>query len=162
MPSSVLQPTRRALLGQSALAAASLATLSIPGAAMPAYLSAANMGKPERVRFAVGGAFVLGELYLPEGYRPTMTYPAVAVSGSLMSVKEQMAGIYAAEMAKRSIIALAIDYRNFGESGGEPRQYEHPDIKAEDLSAAAGYLASRRDVRPEGVGLLAYARQAAM
>ncbi|MFL6835082.1 MAG: hypothetical protein ACJ8F0_21095 [Xanthobacteraceae bacterium] len=35
-----------------------------------------------------------------------------------------MGGIYAAEMAQRGIIGLAIDYRNFGESGGEPRQYD--------------------------------------
>ena len=65
-----------------------------------------------------------------------------------------MGGIYAVEMARRGIMALALDYRNYGESGGAARQYEVPDAKAEDLSAAAAYLASREDVRPESIGLL--------
>ena len=65
-----------------------------------------------------------------------------------------MGGIYAAEMGRRGVMALAIDYRHYGESGGEPRQYENPETKAEDLVAAVTYLASRQDVRPGSVGLL--------
>jgi fermentation-respiration switch protein FrsA (DUF1100 family) len=57
-------------------------------------------------------------------------------------------------MAKHGFMALAIDYRHYGESGGEPRQYKHPETKAEDLSAAVTYLTARQDVRPDGVSLL--------
>jgi uncharacterized protein len=154
MTGNLLRPTRRAFLGQSALVAASLATPTISGIAMPTYLHVASLAEAARVRFAVGNTYVIGNLYLPTDYRSTQAYPAVAVTGSLTSVKEQMAGNYAAKMAKRGIIALAIDYRNFGESGGEPRQYEDPQTKAEDLSAAVAYLATRPDVRPGAVGLL--------
>jgi fermentation-respiration switch protein FrsA (DUF1100 family) len=51
-----------------------------------------------------------------------------------------MSATYASELAKRGIIAVAIDYRNFGQSGGALRQYEDPDSKAEELSAAVKYL----------------------
>jgi hypothetical protein len=64
-----------------------------------------------------------------------------------------MAGIYAAEMSRRGVIALAIDYRNCGESGGAARQHEDPSAKVEDLSAAVAYLGQRFG-RSSGVGLL--------
>jgi fermentation-respiration switch protein FrsA (DUF1100 family) len=93
-------------------------------------------------------------LYLPEDHRPDVRYPAIVIGGSLTSVKEQMSGNYANVLAQRGFITLAIDYRRYGESGGEPRQYENPDDKADDLSAAVTYLAARSDVRADGVGLL--------
>ena len=121
---------------------------------MPTFLHAAELAKPERVRIPVGDSYVIGHLYLPADHRSTGTFPAVAVAGSLISVKEQIGGIHAAEMAKRGIVALAIDYRNYGESGGAIRQYEDPAAKAEDLAAAVGFLGNRSDCRPDGVGLL--------
>ncbi|WP_148088114.1 alpha/beta hydrolase [Couchioplanes caeruleus] len=63
-----------------------------------------------------------------------------------------MGGTYGAEMARRGIIGLAIDYRNYGQSNGAIRQYEDPDSKAVDLSSALSYLRSRQDV--SGAGLL--------
>ncbi|KAH7410885.1 Alpha/Beta hydrolase protein [Cadophora sp. MPI-SDFR-AT-0126] len=62
-----------------------------------------------------------------------------------------MGGIYAGELARRGIIALAIDYRNYGESSGAFRQFEHPQAKAQDLSAAVAYLTSREDVSSAGL-----------
>jgi fermentation-respiration switch protein FrsA (DUF1100 family) len=153
MTSSPLLSTRRAFLGSAAATAASVTTLALPGVGM-AVPAASIATPPQKVRFAAGDSFVVGNLYLPPGYRQDTRYPAVVVGGSLTSVKEMMAGTYAAEMANRGIMALAIDYRHYGESGGEPRQYENPPTKAEDLSAAVAYLASRRDVRPGGVGVL--------
>src|ERR1041385_6166584 len=121
---------------------------------MSAFLSAAQFPKPQRARFPAGGVQLVGHLYLPEDYSDRQRYAALAVAGSLTSVKEMMGGIYAAEMAQRGIIALAIDYRNFGESDGAPRQYDDAVLKSEDLSAAVACLASRPDVVPSRVGLL--------
>ncbi|OAP39233.1 twin-arginine translocation pathway signal protein [Sinorhizobium americanum] len=108
--------------------------------------------KPLTVSFPSGDSYVVAHLYLPEGHDPAKRYPAVAVGGSFTSVKEQMGGIYAGEMARRGVMAMAVDYRNYGQSGGAKRQYEDPASKAEDLSAALRYLASRSDV--SGTGLL--------
>lgn len=80
---------------------------------------------------------VVGNLFLPEGQEPKGV--AVAV-GPLTSVKEQAAGIYAQAMAERGYAALAFDYRFFGESGGQPRQFEDPGANTEDIKNAASAL----------------------
>jgi uncharacterized protein len=154
MTTTLLRPNRRAFLGQSAVAAASIAMLGFSGLAKAAPSSNAAEAAAQKVRFPVGDSFVVGNLYLPAGYDPNTRYPATVVGGSLTAVKEMMGGIYAAEMARQGYLALSIDYRNYGESGGEARQYEDPEAKAEDLVAAVTYLASREDVREGGIALL--------
>jgi uncharacterized protein len=115
-----------------------------------------NVTDPNRsqrtVSFLSGDGYVVGHLYLPEGYDPARRYPAVAVGGSFSSVKEQMGGLYAGELARRGVMALAIDYRNYGQSSGAIRQYEDPDGKGVDFSAALKFLRNRPDV--SGTGLL--------
>jgi fermentation-respiration switch protein FrsA (DUF1100 family) len=108
--------------------------------------------KPQTVRFPSGDGTVVGHLYLPHDHDPARRYPGVAVGGSFSSVKEQMGGIHAGELARRGIIALALDYRNYGESSGIIRQFEDPASKAADLSAALAFLRGRSDV--SGTGLL--------
>src|SRR5437773_1372725 len=80
---------------------------------------------PLKVRFAAGDPHIVGNLYLPADAFPGARHPAIVVGGSLTSVKEQMSAAYARAMAERGFVALAIDYRHYGESGGEPRQYEN-------------------------------------
>lgn len=55
-------------------------------------------------------------------------------------------------MARRGCIALAVDFRNYGERGGAKRQHEDSEFKSQDLSAALQFLAARPDV--SGTGLL--------
>lgn len=140
--------TRRAF---GIAAGAGAAILSI-GNAMSETLTERSEPKPQKVSFPSGDGFVVGNLYLPEDHDPSRRYPAVAVGGSLSSVKEMMGGLYAGELARRGIIALALDYRNYGESSGAKRQYEDQGSKAEDLSAALRFLKKRSDV--SGTGLL--------
>lgn len=72
--------------------------------------------------------------------------PAVVVTGAWATVKEQMAGTYAREMARRGFSALAFDFAGWGESAGEPRYLEDPEAKTKDILAAVDYLADRADV----------------
>ena len=134
--------------------AASAAGLRPPRRASPRPNHTNIPARPpsETVRFKADDLTLAGALYLPRDHVPGRRYPAAVVGGSLTSVQEQMGGIYAAELADRGVIALAVDYRNFGQSGGEPRQFEDPAGKSRDLSAAAAFLAERADVA--GVGLL--------
>jgi fermentation-respiration switch protein FrsA (DUF1100 family) len=66
---------------------------------------------------------------------------AVVTTGPLTSVKEQATGAYARALAKRGFAVLAFDHRTFGESDGQPRQFEHPEHKAADVTAAVTALA---------------------
>ena len=69
----------------------------------------------------------------------------VIAVGPLTSVKEQAAGTYAQAMAERGYAALAFDYRYFGESNGQPRQFENPEANIEDIrNAATALLADDR------------------
>jgi uncharacterized protein len=90
-----------------------------------------------RFAFESEGATLVGSLFLPDGSAPAGVVVAV---GPLTSVKEQAAGTYAQAMAERGHAALAFDYRYFGESDGEPRQFENPGANIEDIKNAAGAL----------------------
>jgi uncharacterized protein len=91
-----------------------------------------------RITFVSGGDRLIGLLYLPEA----QPIAAVVTTGPLTSVKEQATGAYARALAERGFAALAFDHRTFGESGGEPRQFEHPEHKAADITAAVTALAA--------------------
>ncbi|TXH20861.1 MAG: alpha/beta hydrolase [Elusimicrobia bacterium] len=103
----------------------------------------------QRMQFNVAGDPVVGDLFLPSGDGP---HPAVIVGGPMTSVKEQVTGVYARALAQRGIAALAIDPRHYGESGGQPRQYEFYQHKIADLQAAAEALAQHRQVDGDRIG----------
>lgn len=79
--------------------------------------------------------------------------PAVLVTGSWLTVKEQMADHYARALAALGYTVFTFDFSGFGESGGNPRQLEVPARKIADITAAARYVSSLSFVRP-GVGYL--------
>jgi fermentation-respiration switch protein FrsA (DUF1100 family) len=64
----------------------------------------------------------------------------VLVTGSWLTVKEQMPLQYARRLAALGYTALAFDFSGFGESSGEPRQAEIPARKIADIRAAADFL----------------------
>jgi uncharacterized protein len=107
---------------------------------------------PARVEpftFTRGGDTLVGALYLPAD-RPVA---AAVTTGPLTSVKEQATGAYAQALAERGFAALAFDHRTFGQSDGEPRQFEHPEHKADDVRAAVGALGV--DARTRGLPVVA-------
>ncbi len=112
-------------------------------------------GAPEKVSFLSEGLTLRGDLFLPAGFNPEESYAAVVVTGSWTTVKEQMPNAYAEQLAREGFVALTFDFRNYGESEGQPRNYEHPDMKAEDIVHAAEYLQSLPYVDQDRVGGLA-------
>ncbi len=64
------------------------------------------------------------------------------VTGSWLTVKEQMPQLYATRLAERGYAAFTFDFTGFGESGGALRQADIPDRNIADLIAAADF--SRR------------------
>lgn len=104
----------------------------------------------QRVHFTIADESVVGDLFLPAGAGP---HPAVVVAGPMTSVKEQVTGVYASALATRGVAALAIDHRHYGESGGEPRQYEYCVHKIEDLRAALDWLAEQPHISAQHLGI---------
>lgn len=103
-----------------------------------------------RVTLEADGLRLVGLLHLPDGQGP---WPAVALTGPLSGVKEQVVGTYAARLAEVGIAGLAFDHRGFGESEGR-RQHEDAAGKLADLRAAVGYLAAHPGVDADRIGLL--------
>ena len=110
----------------------------------------------ETISFPSNGIALKGIVYRPENAQTPL--PAFIVTGAWTTVKEQMAGTYARELAARGYAALAFDFTGWGESEGSPRFVEDPAVKTDDIHAAAAYLASRTDIDPKrisGLGVCA-------
>ncbi len=103
--------------------------------------------RPQVVRFGAGDVELVGDLRRPEGVAGEA--PGVVLTGPLTGVKEQVTGTYAAALAARGFVTLAFDHRNFGASGGTPRQHEDASGKRQDLIAATGWLAAQPGVDPD-------------
>jgi fermentation-respiration switch protein FrsA (DUF1100 family)/ketosteroid isomerase-like protein len=110
--------------------------------------------KKQKVNFASDGENVVGNIYYPANYDANKEYPAIVVSGSWTTVKEQMGGLYAEKLAEQGYITLAFDFRNFGESEGSPRFHENPDKKVVDIKNAVTFLQSQSNIDGDKIGAL--------
>ncbi len=106
----------------------------------------------KKVKFQSDGLTLTGNLFLPSNFSEENKYPAIVVSGSWTTVKEQMAGLYAEKLANQGFITLAFDFRNYGESEGTPRFYESPKLKIADIKNAVSFLASLPEVDSDRIG----------
>lgn len=109
---------------------------------------------PNRVTFASEGETLVGTLFLPESYQPGNKLPVVLVSGPWTQVKEQVGYRYGRRLAELGLAGLAMDYRFYGESGGEPRQFESTRAKASDIRNAVTFLQTVLAVDPDRIGAL--------
>jgi fermentation-respiration switch protein FrsA (DUF1100 family) len=116
-------------------------------------MSAYNPGK-NPVTFESEGVTLKGNLFLPPNFEPTRTYPGVVVGGTWTSVKEQMSDRYAERLAQQGFVTLDYDFRNYGESEGEPRQLESAALKIEDNRSAITYLSALPFVDANRIGAL--------
>jgi len=107
------------------------------------------------VTFESEGSRLSGDLYLPPDHATGTRSPAIVVTGSWTTVKEQMPGLYAQRLAQRGFVTLAFDFRDWGASEGNPRQFESPERKIRDIANAAAFLQSRPEVASDSVGALA-------
>ncbi|GAA2860509.1 alpha/beta hydrolase [Streptosporangium fragile] len=103
----------------------------------------------EKVKFTVDGITLVGDLRVPARPGP---HPALVLTGPFTGTRDQVTGRYAARLAESGYVTLAFDHRNWGESGGEPRNHEDPQGKLHDLRAAVSLLRSRPEVDGDRVG----------
>lgn len=106
----------------------------------------------ERLRFDSEGDTLVADLFRPPN--ASGSSPIVVTTGSWTTSKEQQANFYAREIAGRGLTALTFDFRGFGQSGGEPRDWEHPQRKADDIAAAITFTQAIPGVDPDRVGVL--------
>ncbi|WP_167148794.1 alpha/beta hydrolase [Actinomyces sp. ZJ308] len=93
-----------------------------------------------------------GLLRLPSDFDLSRNYPAVVVTGPMLSVKEQAQSIYAERLTELGYVTLVFDGSYFGQSEGTPRQLELPDVKETDIEGAVDFLQSLPFVDDERIG----------
>lgn len=115
----------------------------LAGAASALALATAAQASTVEVRpvsFMSGEHRIAANLYVPaqaQGRRP-----AVVVTGSWTSVKEQNPAAYAERLAARGYVVLTMDHAGFGASEGLVRTFENPVQKVADVRAGITYLTS--------------------
>lgn len=106
----------------------------------------------EQVRFRSGDGECGADLYLPAGLTPGERRPAIVLGSGFATRKESLQA-HAEYFAKAGYMALAIDYRTFGVSSGDPRGQVMPLWQVEDYRSAVTYLETRPDVDPDRLAI---------
>lgn len=97
------------------------------------------MGR-EEVSFTSGGERCAASLFRPE--RAEGSVPCVVLGTGFSCVRDQGLDVFGERFARAGFAALALDYRHFGDSGGEPRSLVHSTRQREDLRAALAFSRS--------------------
>ncbi|MFI6502979.1 alpha/beta hydrolase [Nonomuraea typhae] len=108
----------------------------------------------DAITFPNGSITMAANLYLPDGFDPQDSHPAIVVVHPCGGVKEQAAGLYAGKLAEHGFVALAFDASFQGDSGGEPHHLEDPYARVEDVHAAVDHLQTLGYVDAERIGAL--------
>ncbi|MBV1916643.1 MAG: alpha/beta fold hydrolase [Sphingomonadaceae bacterium] len=104
------------------------------------------------VHFLSEGVQCEGDLTLPDGFDPEGSYPAI-VLGHGFTINRISLVEEGRLFAEAGYVALAIDYRCFGGSGGEPRGHVDPLDEVEDIRSAVDWLETQPGVDPGSIGV---------
>lgn len=104
-----------------------------------------------RVTFVSQDCKLVGNLFIPNQKGPS---PAIVIVGPVAFVKEQVPLQYATRLATQGFTTLIFDPRFHGESEGEPRRFESPAAKIEDISAAIDFLVTCSEVDATRISVL--------
>lgn len=108
----------------------------------------------QTVTYKVNGIDISANVYTPAGYNPAKKYPAVVVAHPNGGVKEQVAGLYAQNLAEQGYITIAADAAYQGASGGIPRNTDKPANRVDDIHGMADYILNFSGVDENNLGLL--------
>ena len=106
----------------------------------------------EKVTFPSEGVPCAAWLGVPARAAAGERCPAIVMGHGFGALKEALL-VEAEHLTAAGFITLAIDYRSFGESGGEPRGDLFPLNEVEDFRNAISWLQARDDVDPERIGI---------
>jgi uncharacterized protein len=107
---------------------------------------------PQPVKFKSGGINCAGDLYLPPAFSQSRKFPGLVIGHGTAQTKKSL--VDQGEFFSRAgYVVLAIDYRSFGESEGEPRGQLFPLIQVEDYRNGVSYLQRLAGVDPERIGI---------
>ncbi|MEO3761329.1 alpha/beta hydrolase [Mycobacterium sp. B14F4] len=104
----------------------------------------------ERLDFSSRGTRCSAWLTLPAGDGP---HPGLVLVHGLGATHDMMLAQYEQHFAAAGIATLAFDYRNTGDSEGQPRQHISVRQQCFDVAAALAHLAGHRRIDGARIGL---------
>lgn len=114
-------------------------------------MSATAIAAPrEDIIINAEGVPLVGWFYPPPAGTPG---PAVILAHGLAGVKELHLHSFARRFHEHGLGVLVFDHRNFGGSGGEPRQEIDPWVQVHDYRHALTWLTARPEVDAGRIGL---------
>lgn len=106
------------------------------------------------IRYVLEGLTIAANVYTPAGYDPEKSYPAVCVAHPNGGVKEQVAGLFAQNLAAAGYITLAADASHQGGSEGEPHMLDVPRKRVEDIHGMCDAISLFPGVDADRIGVL--------
>ena len=105
------------------------------------------------IHFESGGVKCAADLYLPDAGAYVYPRPGVVIGHGFSIIKSALVQ-QATYLVNAGYVVMAIDYRTFGESEGEPRAQIWPLDQVEDFRNAITWLEQRTElVIPERIGI---------
>lgn len=104
----------------------------------------------EDLRFPSGDDLISAWLYRPPGDGPA---PLLVMAHGLGAVRSMRLDAYAERFSAAGYACLVFDYRNFGDSGGRPRQVLDVGMQLADWAAAVDYARTLPGVDPDRIAL---------
>jgi dienelactone hydrolase len=99
--------------------------------------------KTQEYQFKSDGTICVGTLMLPDdSERP----PVIVMAHGFAAIRKARLPQYAERFVDAGYAVFLFDYRTFGDSEGEPRNWVHPGRQIEDWEAAIDYVKSRPEV----------------
>ncbi len=111
------------------------------------------MANAKLIHFDSGGVKCAADLYLPDAGAYVYPRPGVVIGHGFSIIKSALVQ-QATYLVNAGYVVMAIDYRTFGESEGEPRAQIWPLDQVEDFRNAITWLEQRTElVIPERIGI---------
>lgn len=105
-------------------------------------------------QYILNGITISANIYTPPNYDSIKKYPVLVVAHPNGGVKEQVAGLYAQNLAEQGYICIAADAAYQGASGGLPRNVDKPANRIDDIHGMADFMLQYPGADPNRIGLL--------
>lgn len=104
--------------------------------------------------YTLNGITIAANVYTPADYNKNNQYPTIVIAHPNGGVKEQVAGLYAQQLAAQGFITIVADAAYQGASAGLPRHVDKPASRIADIQGMADYISQYPGVDPSRLGLL--------
>lgn len=96
------------------------------------------------IDYSINGELIRSWLYLPDSKEES--FPCIILCNGFGGTKDIILEQYAMAFVNEGLASLALEYRHFGESDGQPRQFYSSIKQVEDIKASVKYVRSLPEI----------------